>query len=70
MKKFLLVQVNGTTAKPIFSGSVGICQKKKTELKRQPQFKNFILQVRTEEGFKKVPILPIKHKLKLRAHEK
>lgn len=62
MSKFLLVQVNGNNAQPIFSGSIEIVQAKRSHLKSQPQFRNFLLQVRTEEGFKRIPILPTKKK--------
>ncbi len=59
-KKFLLIQVGLGQAKEIYSGSVQICQSKKKELKSQPQYKKFDLQIRTPEGFAAVPILKSK----------
>lgn len=48
---FLLVACGLGKATIIAEGDIKIIQARKTQLKKQPQYKSFDLQVRTKEGF-------------------
>ena len=56
MRTFVLVWVYGSKATPIMQGTAQLCQKKRIELKGQPQYKQGKLILRTLEGFKANPL--------------
>jgi len=54
-KQFTLVWLKGSKPHPIITGSIGLCQSRKKELKNAPQYKGGVLLVRTNEGLLKAP---------------
>lgn len=63
-EKFLLVSVFGSITKIVKEGHIAIIQAEKSKLKKLPQWRKFIFQVRTPEGYKAVKILMEKGKVK------
>lgn len=61
-KVFVLVAVKGTYHKPIKTGVVKFIQSLRKDLKKSGNWKGWLLQVRTEDGYKAVPILTPKIK--------
>jgi len=51
MKQYLLIWRLGNHFQELFKGSVQLCQQKRSELKRQPQFQGGIFQIRTVGGY-------------------
>lgn len=56
-EQFILAYIYGGKNEPIFFGSASLCQMQRSKLKKEPQYKNAILQVRRLEAYKNTPIL-------------
>ncbi len=64
-KTFLLVAIFGANAPRIIAqGSAAHVQAIRTKIKGEQQYRGWLLQVRTAEGFQAVPVLKRKNKAK------
>ncbi len=54
---FLLVAIKGSSTRVVKEGVIKIIQGEKSKLKKDYNWKGWIFQVRTPEGYKKVKIL-------------
>lgn len=61
-KTFVLVAVKGTHHHPLGTGVVTVIQSLRKKFKDSGNWKGWLLQVRTEAGYKAVPILKKKIK--------
>lgn len=57
MKKFLLIAILGTKTQIVKEGSIEIVQATKSKLKKEQQWKRYVFQIRTVDGYKNVKIL-------------
>lgn len=62
---FVLVWLYGNKAIPVYQGVISICQHKRSLLKKEPQYKQGKLLIRTLEGFKENPLWSGKKKKKV-----